>query len=77
MRRAVEFYEQALIIARDIGDRRGEGNALFNTGLVLDKLGDRAKAIAHVEAALEIFEQIESPYAEEARARLAEWRGEA
>ncbi len=75
--RAVEFYEQQLIIAREIGDRSGEGRALLNTGLALDKLGNRAKAIAQVEAALEIFEQIESPFAENARAALAEWRGEA
>jgi tetratricopeptide (TPR) repeat protein len=76
-RRAVEFYKQQLTIAREIGDRSGEEIALFNTGLALNTLGDRAKAIAHVEAALEIFEQIESPYAERARAQLAEWRGEA
>ena len=66
-RRAVEFYEQQLVIAREIGDRRGEGIALFNTALTLDKLGDRAKAIAHAEAALEIYEQTESPNAERAR----------
>jgi tetratricopeptide (TPR) repeat protein len=76
-RRAVEFYGQQLIIVREIGDRFGEGNALFNTGLVLDTLDDRSKAIAHVEAALEIYEQLESPYAEKARAALALWRGEA
>ncbi|HYH84078.1 MAG TPA: tetratricopeptide repeat protein [Pyrinomonadaceae bacterium] len=75
-RRAVEFYEQHLVVAREIGDRRGEGNALFNTSLALDKLGDRAQAIAHGEAALEIYEQIESPYAERVRAKLAQWRGE-
>jgi tetratricopeptide (TPR) repeat protein len=76
-RRAVEFYEQQLVITREIGDHRGEGNALFNTGLALDKLGDRAGAIAHAEAALEIYEQIESPTAARVRAVLAEWRGEA
>jgi tetratricopeptide (TPR) repeat protein len=76
-RRAVEFYQQQLLIAREIGDRRGEGNALGNIGLALDELGDRAGAIAHTEAALEIFEQIESPAAAKVRAVLAEWRGEA
>jgi hypothetical protein len=38
---------------------------------------ERAKAIAYVEAALEIYEQIESPYAEKARSVLARWLGEA
>ena len=75
-RRAVEFYEQRLAIAREIGDRAGVGIALINTGLALEKLGYRAKAIAHAEAAIEIFEQIESPYAERARTQLARWRGE-
>lgn len=68
---------QYLNIAREIGDRRGEGNALYNTGLALDELGDRAKAIAHAEAALEIYERIESPAVEGLCAALARWRGEA
>jgi tetratricopeptide (TPR) repeat protein len=76
-RRAADFFEQALVIFREIGDLLGEGGGLFNNGLALDRLGDRAKAIAHVEAALEIFEQLESLYAERARAKLAQWRGEA
>jgi tetratricopeptide (TPR) repeat protein len=76
-RRAVEFYGQHLTIAREIGDRLSEGIALLNIGLALDELDDRAKAITHVEAALAIYEQIEDPYAEEARALLAQWRGEA
>lgn len=74
-RRAVEFYKQHLIIAREMGDRLSEGGVIFNTGLALYILGDRAKAIAHVEAALKMFEQIESPDAEKARAQLTRWRG--
>ena len=31
-RTAIDFYEQALAIAREIGDRRGEGNHLGNLG---------------------------------------------
>ncbi|HST54050.1 MAG TPA: DUF4062 domain-containing protein [Pyrinomonadaceae bacterium] len=77
VRLAVEFYQQQLTIAREIGDRSVEGIALFNIGEALDTLGDHTKAIAHAEAALEIFGQIESPNAEVARAKLAEWRGEA
>ena len=73
-RRAIEFSEKQLAIAREIGDRQGEGNALFNSALSLDELGDRAEAIHRVELALVIYEQIESPAAERARARLAVWR---
>jgi tetratricopeptide (TPR) repeat protein len=53
-RKAIEFYEQQLVITREIGDRRGEGIALWNVSLSLDKLGERDKAIAHAKASLKI-----------------------
>ncbi|MGQ0604367.1 MAG: tetratricopeptide repeat protein, partial [Anaerolineales bacterium] len=73
-RTAIEFYEQQLVIAREIGDRSGEGNALGNMALALNSLGERERAIAHAEAALKIFEAIESPYAEQVRKQLAGWQ---
>jgi tetratricopeptide (TPR) repeat protein len=73
-RKAIEFYDQALQISREIGDRRGEGNHLGNLGLAYYKLGQRDKAIGYTKSALEIFEQIESPYAEQARKTLARWQ---
>jgi tetratricopeptide (TPR) repeat protein len=73
---AVEFCGQYLAITRELGDLLGEGTSLFNISLALDQLGDRAQAIAHAEAALEIFERIESPKAVTARAMLAQWRRE-
>jgi tetratricopeptide (TPR) repeat protein len=39
MREATEFYEQALIIAREIGDRHGEGTLLRNLGTAYMRLG--------------------------------------
>jgi tetratricopeptide (TPR) repeat protein len=72
-RRAIEFYEQHLQIARETGDRRSEGYSLWNMALALDQLEDRAQAMIHAESALSIYEQIESPYAEMVRNRLAEW----
>jgi len=53
----------------------GEGDALFNMSLALDKLGLHSEAIDHAKAALVIFEQIESPDAEKALQKLAEWQG--
>ncbi len=73
-RKAIEHYEQHLAIAREIGDRRGEGNALFNSSLALFKLGKHSEAIEKAEIALQIFEQIESPYADRIKQQLAEWR---
>jgi hypothetical protein len=64
------------VIAREIGDQRGQGTTLFNMSLALDQLGERQRAIPLAETALDIYEQIEDPNAETARRRLAEWRGE-
>jgi tetratricopeptide (TPR) repeat protein len=75
-RRAIEYYGQSLQIAREIGDRLGEATSLFNGAMALDQLGDRAAAIAHTEAALKIYEAIESPHASTVRDQLAKWRGE-
>jgi len=75
-RRAIEYYEQSLRIKGEIGDRLGEANSLFNIALVLDRLDDRSAAIARTEAALKIYEAIESPAAARARDQLAKWRGE-
>ncbi len=76
-RKAIEYYEHALAISREIGDRRNEGNWLGNLGLALDKLGHREEAIKCTKEAIKIFEQIESPSAENARQQLAELQAEA
>jgi tetratricopeptide (TPR) repeat protein len=73
---AIELYEQALAIAREVGNRQGEGDALWNLSLTLDKLGDRDQAIAQAEAALTIRGQIEDPKVNEVQKQLAEWRGQ-
>ena len=39
-KKAIQFYEQALVIAREIGDRFGEGLLLFNSTFALVKLND-------------------------------------
>ena len=48
--RAIGFYEQRLVIAREIGDRRGEGIALGNLGIAYADLGQ-------VERAIDFYEQ--------------------
>jgi tetratricopeptide (TPR) repeat protein len=72
-RRAVELQEQALAIAREIGDLRGEAKALYNASLSLDQLGERAKAIANAEVALAVYEKLEDPNAERIRKQLDQW----
>ena len=73
LRRAIEYYEQQLKITRETGDRRGEGNALWNRALALDKLGRRDEAIADAQLALKIREEIEDPNADKVRRKLADW----
>jgi tetratricopeptide (TPR) repeat protein len=74
--RALEYHEQSLTIKCAIGDRLGEANALFNSSLTFDKLSDRPAAIVRAEAALKIYEAIESPHASRVRDQLAKWREE-
>lgn len=55
---AIECHQQALTIAREMGDRRGEGAHLVNLGLAYRALGKPAQAIAHYEHALLILREI-------------------
>ena len=63
--------EQQLEITREIGDRRGEGVGLLYLGEALAEAGERDQAITRFREALKIFEEIESPHADLARADLA------
>ena len=47
-----------LVIAREIGDRRGEGNALGNLGLAYAALGETRRAIELYEQQLVIAREI-------------------
>ncbi|MCB9136216.1 MAG: tetratricopeptide repeat protein [Anaerolineales bacterium] len=71
--KAIEHYENALAIAVKIGDLRGESIRLNNLGEAYLKLGEIDRAKAYTQQALTLFEQIESPLAEQARRKLAEW----
>jgi tetratricopeptide (TPR) repeat protein len=56
---AIEFYQQQLNIAREIGDRRGEANSWYNSGLALEKLARRSDAIGAYRYAKECYQSIE------------------
>jgi tetratricopeptide (TPR) repeat protein len=58
VQRAITYYEQALEIARQIGDRRGDGAHLGNLGIAYSRLGQVQRAITCYEQALEIARQI-------------------
>jgi tetratricopeptide (TPR) repeat protein len=55
---ALRYYEQALAIWREVGDRRGEGSTLNNLGLVYDDLGQKQEALQYYEQALTITREV-------------------
>jgi tetratricopeptide (TPR) repeat protein len=69
-RRAIDYYEQALAIACEIGDRRGEGNHLANLGTTYAALDEPARAREYWAQALTLLEAIEDPNAERVRGWL-------
>ncbi len=57
-RKAIGYYEKALMIAQEIGNRRGEGASLGNLGSAYRALGDVRKTIEFYEKALMIAQEI-------------------
>jgi len=70
------YFEQSFVIATEIGDQRGRGYSLFNRAIILDREGNRDKAISLATASLDILQSLETPHATMVRDQLAEWRGE-
>ncbi|MEG4286804.1 tetratricopeptide repeat protein [Microcoleus sp. A006_D1] len=57
-REALQFWEQALTIYLEIGDRQGESHAIGNLGIAYQSLGDYNRAIDFYEQSLEIKQKI-------------------
>jgi tetratricopeptide (TPR) repeat protein len=73
---AMEHYEQALTIAREIGDRYFEGTWLYYLGDLYKNQANLPLARRYLEQAQAIYEEIKSPYANSARKLLAELEGD-
>ena len=56
--KAIEYYKHALVIAREIGNRRGEGTWLGNLGSAYSTLEQVEKAIEYYKHALVIGKEI-------------------
>ena len=50
--KAVEYHTLALSIAKDLGDKAGEGGAYSNLGNAFDSLGDFNKAVEYYQASV-------------------------
>ena len=61
--RAIEFHEQALVIAREIGDRRGEAICSWNLGLLCEE-SDPARAAELMQVCIDYEREIGHPDAE-------------
>ncbi len=55
---ALQSWQQALLIYREIKDRQGEGKTLLNLGLAYHFLGDYRKAIEYYQQSLPILREI-------------------
>jgi tetratricopeptide (TPR) repeat protein len=74
--KATEHFRQAIEISLQVKDKLGEAVNLGNIGIIFDRMGQREKAIECTKAAQSIFEQIESPNADIAKKKLAEWQSQ-
>lgn len=71
---AIQLFNNALSILRDIGDRRGVGTTLINLSSALERTGDAQGAIARAEEALATYESLGLPDADKTREWLARLR---
>ena len=55
---ALDYYQQCLAIAREIGDHRGEANSLGNLGIAYSDLGQYQQAIEYHQQSLVIKREI-------------------
>ncbi len=55
---ALKYYEQALRIFGEVGDRGGEGTTLNNLGRVYNALGQKQEALKYYEQALRIRREV-------------------
>lgn len=56
--RALKYYEQALSLRHQAGDKAGEARALYNIGKVYADLGKKAEALAQYEQALALLREV-------------------
>lgn len=73
IQQAVDCYVKAALIAQASGDSYSEAIAFHNMSLVLDALGDRARAISYARCALRLFELTDGHYVTEVREQLNIW----
>ncbi len=61
---ALQYYQQALAIFGEVGDRGGEGTTLNNLGLLYKGLGNKQEALQYYQQALELHRIVQNPFME-------------
>ena len=75
MQRAIGYHEQALAVAREIGDIAGVATDSFNMAMLHAQQGQDAQALPLALQAAQIFTQIGSPNAQVAQQLVAQLPG--
>ena len=76
-RRAIELYEQQLVIVCEIGDRRGEAVASWNLGDEYAKNNDLPHAVANMQVYVVYLQEIGHPDAANRAQQVAGLRAQA
>jgi tetratricopeptide (TPR) repeat protein len=71
LRSAVDYHQQAFLIAESLGDLQRQAIALANQGLALEGLTEHKKAHQVLKQAEEIFQILKSEYVKKIRVDLA------
>ena len=64
MKKAIEYHNLDLKIAKEVGDKHGEGGAHGNLGNAYDSLGDFKKAIEYHNLHLKIAKEVGDKHGE-------------
>lgn len=70
---AILYYEKAISILDELEPSPIKAMVLFNTSLLLYKMGNRLQAFNDARLALQIFEALNHPYMGMVRRQLVNW----
>ena len=73
---ALDYYQQALPIRREVGDRAGEAVTRFNIAMVFRGLGRLVEAVAELEVVVVLDRAVGHPDLESDTAMLEQVRAE-
>jgi len=70
---AIACFEEALVLARRIGEASLEGISLFNIGDALHKLGEKEQSLLYARRGISIIDRVDGGLASQFRAEILSW----